>query len=129
MLKKMNRVALYITVTAPLLIFSHANAEQITMPEPASINLTTNTSTETTAFDLSHSASSEHTLLMPVNINTASESELTALPGIGAYKAAKIIQWREHNGEFVTTTDLASVSGIGQATITKLAGKISVTDL
>ena len=128
----MNRVALYIAVTAPLLIFSHANAEQITMPEPASINLATNTSTETTAFDLSHSASSEHTVLIPVNINTASESELTALtalPGIGAYKAAKIIQWREHNGEFVTTTDLASVSGIGQATITKLVGKISVTDL
>ncbi|PKH07184.1 ComEA family DNA-binding protein [Moritella sp. Urea-trap-13] len=129
MLKKMNRIALYIAVTAPLLIFSHANAEQITMPEPASINLAVNKSTETTAFDLSHSASSANTLLMPVNINTASESELTALPGIGAYKAAKIIQWRDNNGEFITTTDLASVSGIGQATITKLAGKISVTDL
>jgi competence protein ComEA len=129
MLKKMNRFALYIAVTAPLLVFSHVSAEQITMPEPASINMAVGTTTETTAFDLSHSAIAGTTLLMPVNINTANESELSALPGIGAYKAAKIIQWRDHNGEFVTTTDLASVKGIGQATITKLAGKISVTDL
>lgn len=125
MLKKMNRLALCIAVTAPLLLLPSVNAEQVDIPETSSAI----TTTETTALDLSHSPIAEHTLLTPVNINTASESQLTALPGIGAYKAAKIIQWRDNNGKFITTTDLASVSGIGQATITKLAGKISVTDL
>ena len=125
MLKKMNRLALYIAVTAPLLLLPYVNAEQVVIPETSSAT----TTTETKALDLSHSPIAEHTLLTPVNINTASESQLTALPGIGAYKAAKIIQWRDNNGKFITTTDLASVSGIGQATITKLAGKISVTDL
>ncbi|WP_392339864.1 ComEA family DNA-binding protein [Moritella marina] len=129
MLKKMNRIALYIAVAAPLLLLSSANAEEAFMPSLTSINQEVDSKTETTAFDLSHSTVSASPLLMPLNINTANESQLTALPGIGAYKAAKIIQWRDHNGEFITTEDLASVKGIGQATITKLAGKISVTDL
>ena len=132
MLKKMNRLALYIAVTAPLLLLSHANAEQAAISELTSINLDAIATTETTAFDLSHSATSADALLMPLmplNINTATQLELTALPGIGTYKAAQIIQWREHNGEFVTTTDLVNVKGIGKGTITKLAGRITVTDL
>ena len=129
MLKKMNRLALYIAVTAPLLLLSQANAEQAAISELTSINLDPIATTETTAFDLSHSSTSADALLMPLNINTATQLELTALPGIGTYKAAQIIQWREHNGEFVTTTDLVNVKGIGKGTITKLAGRITVTDL
>ena len=129
MLKKMNRLALYIAVTAPLLLLSHANAEQAALSQLTSVNLDAIATTETTAFDLSHSSTSADALLMPLNINTATKLELTALPGIGAYKAAQIIQWRDHHGEFVTTTDLVNVKGIGKGTITKLAGRISVTDL
>ncbi|SQD76568.1 ComEA family DNA-binding protein [Moritella yayanosii] len=129
MLKKMNRLALYIAVTAPLLLLSQANAEQAAISELTSINLDAIATTETTAFDLSHSTTSADALFMPLNINTATKLELTALPGIGTYKAAQIIQWRDHNGEFVTTTDLVNVKGIGKATITKLAGRITVTDL
>jgi len=129
MLKKMNRLALYIAVTAPLLLLSQANAEQAAISELTSINLDTIATTETTAFDLSHSATSGDALLIPLNINTATKLELTALPGIGTYKAAQIIQWRDHNGEFITTTDLVNVKGIGKGTVTKLAGKITVTDL
>ena len=127
----MNRLALYIAVTAPLLVLPYANAEQTAtaMPELTSVSLDTVATTETTAFDLSHSAVSRDALLFPLNINTASQLELTALPGIGAYKAAQIIQWRDHHGEFITTTDLVNVKGIGKGTITKLAGKITVTDL
>ncbi|NQZ51888.1 MAG: ComEA family DNA-binding protein [Moritella sp.] len=129
MLKKMNRLALYIAVTAPLLLLSQANAEQTAISELTSINLDAIATTETTAFDLSHSSTSADALLMPLNINTATQLELTALPGIGTYKAAQIIQWRDHHGEFLTTTDLVNVKGIGKGTITKLAGRITVTDL
>jgi len=125
----MNRLALYIAVTAPLLLLSQANAEQAAISELTSVNLDVIATTETTAFDLSHSTTSADALLIPLNINTATKLELTALPGIGAYKAAQIIQWRDHNGEFVTTTDLVNVKGIGKGTITKLAGRITVTDL
>ncbi|OCG07474.1 hypothetical protein A9G13_04345 [Gilliamella sp. wkB178] len=60
-----------------------------------------------------------------VNINTASAEELTkVLNGIGASKAQKIIEYREKFGPFVSVEQLKEVSGIGQATLDKNAGKI-----
>jgi len=128
MLKKITRLALYVAVTAPLFILPQANAEQVKMLSNMNNEHPVITPTETTAFDLSHSSISRDTSLMPLNINTANELELTALPGIGKYKAVQIIQWRELNGEFSAITDLVSVNGIGNVTVAKLAGKISVTD-
>ncbi|QUM79970.1 helix-hairpin-helix domain-containing protein [Moritella sp. 5] len=128
MLKKITRLALYVAVTAPLFILPQANAEQVKMLSNMNNEHAVITPTETTAFDLSHSSISRDTSLMPLNINTANELELTALPGIGKYKAVQIIQWRELNGEFSAITDLVSVNGIGKITVAKLAGKISVTD-
>lgn len=55
-----------------------------------------------------------------VNINTASEQELQQLSGIGAKKAADIIQYREANGSFKKIEELSEVSGIGEKTVEKL---------
>ena len=128
MLKKITRLALYAIVTAPLFILPSVNAEQVATLSNMNNEHVVITPTETTAFDLSHTSISRDALLMPLNINTANELELTALPGIGKYKAVQIIQWRERNGEFNAITDLVSVNGIGKVTVAKLAGKISVTD-
>jgi len=130
MLNKMTRMALYAAVTAPLLIMPQANAEQTPtlMPEVTSANIKTITTTEATAFDLSHSSISQDALLIPLNINTASELELTALSGIGERKALRIVQWRERHGRFNTTAELANVSGIGKATVAKLANAITVME-
>jgi len=57
----------------------------------------------------------------PVNVNTASESELDTLPGIGPSKAAAIIAHRDANGPFTTLNDLDAVKGIGPATLESLA--------
>lgn len=48
-----------------------------------------------------------------VNINTASESELDSLPGIGEVTAKKIIDYRNENGKFSTIEDIKNVKGIG----------------
>lgn len=61
-----------------------------------------------------------------VNINTASESELTTLNGIGPAKAAAIIQHREEQGAFQSPEDLMKISGIGQKTFEKLQSEITV---
>ena len=50
-----------------------------------------------------------------VNINTAKQTELETLTGIGPSTALKIINYREENGEFKEIEDLKNVPGIGES--------------
>lgn len=61
-----------------------------------------------------------------ININTASASELEALPGIGPSKAAAIVEYRKQNGPFKTLDDLVNVSGIGDKSLENIKPKASV---
>lgn len=61
-----------------------------------------------------------------VNLNTASAAELEALPGIGATKAAAIVQDRESNGPYASVDDLVRVSGIGEKTVDGLRKDVTV---
>lgn len=61
-----------------------------------------------------------------VNINIASQSELESLPGIGPTTAAKIIEYREANGPFLSIEDIINVSGIGPGTYERIKDLITV---
>lgn len=61
-----------------------------------------------------------------VNINTASEGELGSISGIGAGKAAAIVQYRQENGSFTSIEDIMKVSGIKEGTYEKIKDKITV---
>ena len=61
-----------------------------------------------------------------VNINTATATELTTLPGVGDATAAEIVRDREANGAFTSVEDLMRVSGIGEKKFAKLKDKIRV---
>lgn len=62
----------------------------------------------------------------PVNINTADQTELETLPGIGPVTASKILEYRQANGNFATIEEIQKVSGIGPATFEKLKDLITV---
>ena len=52
-----------------------------------------------------------------ININTASQSDLETLPGIGPAKAGAIISDREKNGPFKSVEEITRVTGIGEKTL------------
>lgn len=57
---------------------------------------------------------------LTVNLNTADQSELERLPGVGPVTAAAILTWREERGAFTSAEELLEVSGIGPRTLEKL---------
>ncbi len=61
-----------------------------------------------------------------VNINTASDSELMNLPGIGQSKADKIIAYRESNGGFNSIEDIMQITGIKEGVYNKIKDLITV---
>lgn len=61
-----------------------------------------------------------------VNVNTATQSELEAVKGLGPAKAKAIIAYRESNGGFKSLEDLDKVKGFGKATIEKLKDELTV---
>ncbi|MFH1817285.1 MAG: helix-hairpin-helix domain-containing protein [Pseudomonadota bacterium] len=61
-----------------------------------------------------------------VNINTATQSELEAVKGLGPAKAKAIITYREAHGSFKSLDELDHVKGFGSASVEKLKGELSV---
>ncbi len=61
-----------------------------------------------------------------ININTAKQSELESLSGIGPVLAQAIIQYRLENGPFKEIEAIQEVSGIGPVTFEKIKPYITV---
>lgn len=55
-----------------------------------------------------------------IDLNTATEEDLTALPGIGPVTAARIVAYREEHGNFYDPGELTEVEGIGEKTLEAL---------
>jgi competence protein ComEA len=61
-----------------------------------------------------------------VNVNTATVSDLDALPGIGPTTAQTIVDYRLQHGPFQIIQDLQNVPGIGPATYDRIKDYITV---
>lgn len=61
-----------------------------------------------------------------ININTATESQLDTLPGVGPSTAMKIIEYRNTNGKFKKIEDIKEVRGIGEAKYEDLKNYITI---
>lgn len=61
-----------------------------------------------------------------VDINAAGQTELEQLPGVGPVTAQAILQWRADHGPFTAVDELLEVSGIGEATLAKIAPHVTL---
>lgn len=61
-----------------------------------------------------------------VNLNTATVAELQTISGIGSKRAQDIIDYRDSSGGFKSVDELSNVSGIGEKTLDKLRGAVTV---
>ena len=61
-----------------------------------------------------------------VDINNASEQELTQLKGVGPAIAKRIIEYRNAHGRFSKPDDLLGVRGIGEKTLEKMRAQILI---
>lgn len=61
-----------------------------------------------------------------ININTATASELEALPGVGEVIAQRIVDYRTANGPFGSVDELIDVSGIGESTLASMRELVTV---
>lgn len=64
-------------------------------------------------------------IVFPININTANENELDALPGIGPAIARRIVEHRSSQ-PFTKIEDIMLVKGIGEKKFSKLKELITV---
>lgn len=61
-----------------------------------------------------------------VNLNTADQTQLESLPGVGPVTAQAILEWRSRNGSFTAVDELLEVSGIGDATLAEIAPFVTI---
>lgn len=61
-----------------------------------------------------------------ININTADETELQKIRGIGPVIAGRIVEYRQQNGAFQTIDEIKKVRGIGNKTFEKMRDSITV---
>lgn len=65
------------------------------------------------------------TLTGVLNVNTASEEELTMLPGVGESRAKAIVRLRDQRDGFSSAEELVDVRGIGERSLQKLRPFVS----
>lgn len=68
----------------------------------------------------------EAQVVFPLDVNTATVSELVMVKGIGPVTAQKIVDYRDLNGYFYSLDELVNVDGIGEKRISSFYGYLYV---
>ena len=76
------------------------------------------------AKDVSEDMSAE---VMTVNVNEADATAIAnTLVGVGYSRAQAIVDYREQHGPFYSAEELTAVKGVGQATVERNLGRITL---
>lgn len=66
------------------------------------------------------------TPITKVNVNEADEDELQTVSGFGSTVSEALVEYREKNGDFLRIEEIKNVSGIGDATFSKVKNYITL---
>ena len=84
-------------------------------PEPVSLSVPAALMTEPVMVtEAPETKPTEQPIVFPIDLNTAQEKELMALPGIGEVLARRILAYRNEQGRFASVEELLNVEGIGK---------------
>jgi len=106
----MHRLTLIVFFIAIIGLASVTSAQSTTAPKPPKAK----------------AAKTVAALAGPVNLNTASVTQLDALPGVGKSTAQRIVEYRQKNGGFKKIEELMNVKGVGEKSFLKLKPLITV---
>lgn len=80
----------------------------------------------TYAADTASDNAVKDTVTTRLDLNTATQSDFEALPGLGTKKAQAIVEYRAKVGGFLEVEQLTEVKGIGEKLLAKLQHRLEV---
>lgn len=101
-------------------------AVQLSVPAAMLTEPALPSATETLAVEGTTADETEPPITFPIDLNTAQERELMALPGIGETFAARILAYRQEIGAFQTVEELLNVKGIGEKRLEAILDYITI---
>lgn len=111
-----------VQLSVPFLEVQYGYGEHSSLPGTHSISLSHGDSGfRPRAMNASPQEEVEAAVEFPLNVNTATEEQLTEIPGIGPAKASAITSWIRTNGPVSSVLQLEAVPGIGPSMIQVLA--------
>ena len=126
---KKPHISLFLTITAMFFSFTlgfflgrNPAAGTISVSVPPALQTIP---TESTAPAAQTSAPTQG-ISFPIDINTATEEDFQALPGIGEVLAQRIVAYRQEHGTFRTVEELMNVEGIGEKRIAQILDLITI---
>ncbi|WP_415239145.1 helix-hairpin-helix domain-containing protein [Staphylococcus croceilyticus] len=99
--------------------------KMINVPSKNDANQSSSSQTTSTNSNVKPSTQNNSTLTK-VNLNTATESDLLNVPGIGPTKVKEIIEYKQKNGQFNSVDNLKEIKGIGGKTFEKIKDYFTV---
>ena len=116
-----------IIVTVIFRFATNGSVTTISITDVSSVQASAGNTSTTVSQTETYSVSAESSGL--ININTATASQLTSLSGIGEKKAAAIVEYRDHNGDFTAIEELMNVPGIGEKIFEGIRDEITIGEI